>query len=116
MNRHYYDNGNPNGIVGVDFGCTTPAVTCFDDVIVTGSKLNIVNTIFSNIGSWTASQLESYVSANSTDLNDIIGSTETAGISNGTYSLRTRGSQFMSTRYLITKSGSTIISVTPISN
>lgn len=116
LNRHYFDNGNPNGTSGVDFGCVTPPVSCFDDVVVVGQKLNVVNDIFSNISSWSAAQLQDYVDENSADMSDIIGSSETNGIISGSYTLRTRGNASMATRYLVTKSGSTIVSVTPIDN
>lgn len=116
INRYYYDNGDTNGTLGVDYGCKPPAISCFDDVVVTGQKLNVVNSIFNNIGSWTTSQLQDYVDDHSADVSDIIGADETSGIISGSYTLVTKGNSLQATRFLITKSGLSIVSVTPIDN
>lgn len=116
INRHYFDNGNPTGTYGVDYGCTTPAIECWDDVVVVGQKLNVVNDLFANIGSWDDADIQDFADENESDLSDIIGSSETTGIINGTYTLRVRGNSFTPTRFLITKYGSSLVSVTPIDN
>ncbi len=84
INRHYFDTGDPDGVPDIDFGCQAPPQSCFDDVVVTGQKLDVVNDIFNNIGSWTDGQLQNFVDTNSDDVEDIIGETETSGIISGT--------------------------------
>lgn len=116
INRHYFDNGNPNGVHGVDYGCVAPPISCWDDVVVVGQKLNVVNEIFSNINSWDAQDLQDFADENETDLSDIIGSSETSGLISGTYTLRVKGNSLTPSRFLITMYGSSIVSVTPIDN
>lgn len=111
---HYYDNGL-QGEEAV-FGCTFPAINCAESAIVTGEKLNVVNDIFDNINVWSTSELQDYIDENSELVEEIIGDSETGGLISGSYNLRTRGTDAMEFRYLITRSGSTVISVTPIEN
>ncbi len=106
----YYDHG------GNDYGCDLPPTNCFEAIVVTGNKLDEVNDIFSHISTWTAGQVSDFFDDNSADMSSVIGSDETAGLISGSYNLRTRGTQLTSFRYLITRSGTTVISVTPIDN
>ena len=93
--RQYFDNGNPSGEWGVDFGCRTPAINCLPDVVVEGEKLNVTNDIFSHSNVWATGELEDFANDYSSELSDIIGSSHTAGVAAGTYVLRTRGTLLM---------------------
>ena len=107
---HYFDNHDPDGVAGVDYGCFIPPYRCFAPVVVVGKKKDIADYMTDSIGIWTTSEFQDFVDDNSSDLEDMIGSDETSGLSDGSYSLAIRTSTADDLRIFSIADGLTLVS------
>ncbi|HQW10792.1 MAG TPA: hypothetical protein PLP06_01530 [Saprospiraceae bacterium] len=81
--REWYDNG------GTDYGCRNNAGTCADDVIITGKRSEGYNKL--KLAAQGSANLQTTFSTYSTDANVIFGTTNTAGVINGTTTVELKG-------------------------
>lgn len=110
LNWTWFDRG-PN-----DFGCESPAANCYDPITVDTSHNLTISNVYDNFETWTPTQLGTYLNSNKNVFYSYLGNDATNGLINGTYTLTIKGTAFSASRHWITKSGSTVVSVSPILN
>ncbi|HLP14175.1 MAG TPA: hypothetical protein VK177_19745 [Flavobacteriales bacterium] len=102
VNRHWFDNGAIPGVPDVDYGCTTPAVECGDDVTVVSGNQQIIDNMWTEITTQSTSHIASYFNTNASDLDDIMPLSVVNAVKNGNAVTAYRGAA-PGKRFLIIK-------------
>jgi len=89
--REWHDNGDPDGIDGVDYGCWNPGVRCFPDVDVTYSTSEDLGDITDVINTENEEDIISSFEDHETLLTDVLGSYVVKQVIDGNYTVATRG-------------------------
>src|SRR5690606_12281145 len=68
----YYDNGNPNGTWGKDFGCRDTGSNCIEPILITNYIKVFSYALASRISTGTPTEIREYFTVNRTLLDTLL--------------------------------------------
>lgn len=111
--RVYFDNGDPNGVEGIDYGCSGSGGGCLPEVTVKPSIVNPVKNVYYSAGN--NSLVSTIFTNNKIDFFEIFGEQNVNDVISGVATVTVRGniSSIENTYFSFVKGG-TIQSTVPV--
>lgn len=113
--RIWYDNGDPDGIEGEDYGCHKSGGNCYPEVVVTPSIGEDLDDVIDVINTEDSEAIISSFHNNESFLSDLFGTDVVENVIDGVYTPSTRGELTADSRiYFLFNSSESLEVVKPV--
>lgn len=111
----WYDNGDPDGVDGEDYGCHKSGGSCYPEVVITPSTGDDLGDVIDDVNTEDREVIISSFQNNESLLNDLFGTDVVENVIDGVYTPSTRGELTADSRiYFLFNSAESLEVVKPV--